>query len=192
MRDLVNTGRAIRLPVHVNSRWSKVEAHKTRLQEKFNRDPTLNELSEVTDLPEEEIAYLLLRGETNLVSLNRPIAGEAYTEFGDLIADTHDFEHEIEATSDTNELNKLFKESDLNPRQLVMVSVHHGVYIDSLKSVTLKTKSGSLTYDQITEIAWTRGKQGQKALSDMFGMTQSKMKDSIKEALHRLGQNKAA
>ena len=83
-RAIADTGRTIRLPVHVIETLNQVEAARRTLTRDFGRNPTAQELAAFTKLPAEKVV-LALRSGTAPASLDAPVSESAL--FGDLLPD---------------------------------------------------------------------------------------------------------
>jgi RNA polymerase primary sigma factor len=83
-RGLQNSGRTIRVPVHVAQRQVKVRKIEGELGLKLGREPTDEEIAEVAELPVEQVTEMreLARG---LASLDQPVGEDGETALGDLL-----------------------------------------------------------------------------------------------------------
>ncbi len=83
-RGLQNSGRTIRIPVHVGQRERKVKRVERELAAKLSRDPSDEEIAIATELPEDQVreARELTR---NLASLDQPVGEDGETALGDLL-----------------------------------------------------------------------------------------------------------
>jgi RNA polymerase primary sigma factor len=83
-RGLQNSGRTIRIPVHVGQRERKVKRIERELAAKLSRDPTDEEIAVAAELPEDQVreARELTR---NLASLDQPVGEDGETALGDLL-----------------------------------------------------------------------------------------------------------
>jgi RNA polymerase primary sigma factor len=83
-RGLQNSGRTIRLPVHVAQRQVKVNKVTSELSVKLGREPTDEEVAAVTELPIEQVSEIreLTR---SLTSLDQPVGEDGELAFGDLL-----------------------------------------------------------------------------------------------------------
>jgi RNA polymerase primary sigma factor len=83
-RGLQNSGRTIRVPVHVAQRQVKVRKVEAELALKLGREPTDEEIASVAELPVEQVAESreLSRG---LSSLDQPIGDDGEASLGDLL-----------------------------------------------------------------------------------------------------------
>jgi RNA polymerase primary sigma factor len=83
-RAIADTGRTIRLPVHIIETLNQLEAARRRLTGDLGRDPTVQELAAFTRLPAGKVA-LALRSGTAPASLDARVSESAL--FGDLLSD---------------------------------------------------------------------------------------------------------
>jgi RNA polymerase primary sigma factor len=83
-RGLQNSGRTIRIPVHVAQRQTKVRRIESELSTKLGRDPTDEEIAAVAELEVEEVAEIreITRG---LASLDQPVGDDGESALGDLL-----------------------------------------------------------------------------------------------------------
>jgi RNA polymerase primary sigma factor len=83
-RGLQNSGRTIRVPVHVAQRQAKIRKLEAELNLKLGREPSDEEIAAVAEFPVEEIAELreLARG---LASLDQPVGDDGESVLGDLL-----------------------------------------------------------------------------------------------------------
>ena len=84
-RGLQNSGRTIRVPVHIAQRQVKVRKIESELSTRLGREPTDEEIAAVAELMPDEVAELreLSRG---LASLDQPVGEDGETAFGELLA----------------------------------------------------------------------------------------------------------
>ena len=59
-RAIADTGRTVRLPVHVNEALSRIGAARRALVRRLGRDPTIQELAASTRLSEERVTHVIL------------------------------------------------------------------------------------------------------------------------------------
>jgi RNA polymerase primary sigma factor len=83
-RGLENSGRTIRLPVHVAQRSRKVGRVERELSVRLGREPTLEELSQETGLPIDQVEEVRHQ-RAALVSLDQQIGEDGDTALGDLL-----------------------------------------------------------------------------------------------------------
>ena len=84
-RGLANSGRTVRLPVHIGTRARKIARTERELAAKFGRDPTVEELAEAVELPAVEIELIRSADQTP-ASLDKPVGDSEETSLGDLVA----------------------------------------------------------------------------------------------------------
>jgi RNA polymerase primary sigma factor len=83
-RGLQNSGRTIRLPVHVAQRQVKVRKVESDLSTRLSREPTDEEIAAVAELSLDQVIEIreLAR---NLASLDRPVTEDGELALGDLL-----------------------------------------------------------------------------------------------------------
>jgi RNA polymerase primary sigma factor len=86
-RFIADFGREIRIPVHANERLFKFRKIRSQIVEELGREPTDEELSEVTGMSLDRIEKLS-RSDATFVSIDAPASAEAVDgTLGDIIAD---------------------------------------------------------------------------------------------------------
>jgi len=85
-RAIANTGRTIRLPIHVANALQQVQRARAQLELDLGRPPTAGELARAAGEGEERTAEILRFG-ARPVSLSAPLREEGYGELGDLVED---------------------------------------------------------------------------------------------------------
>jgi RNA polymerase primary sigma factor len=83
-RGLQNSGRTIRIPVHVAQRQVKVRKVESELNTKLGREPTDEEIAEVAELPIDQVIEIreLAR---NLASLDQAVSDDGEVALGDVL-----------------------------------------------------------------------------------------------------------
>ncbi|HWF74177.1 MAG TPA: sigma-70 family RNA polymerase sigma factor, partial [Solirubrobacteraceae bacterium] len=83
-RGLQNSGRTIRIPVHVAQRQVKVRRVESELNAKLGREPTDEEIAEVAELPIEQVTEVreLAR---SLASLDQAVSDDGEVALGDVL-----------------------------------------------------------------------------------------------------------
>jgi RNA polymerase primary sigma factor len=84
-RGLENSGRTIRLPVHVAQRSRKVGRVERELTVRLGRDPTIEEIAEEAQLPIEQVEEVRDQ-RAALVSLDQTVGEDGDTALGDLLS----------------------------------------------------------------------------------------------------------
>jgi RNA polymerase sigma factor (sigma-70 family) len=85
-RGIANTGRTIRLPVHAGDTLARVQKAQSRLELKFGRPPTIKELCEECEMPEDKLIEAL-RFRSEPMSLSEPLREDGDAELGDVVED---------------------------------------------------------------------------------------------------------
>ena len=85
-RAIADKGRTIRMPVHVVEKLNKINRAERKLLAELGREPTIAEVSAVTELPFHEIESIKRSAQTP-ISLERPVGDDEESEFGQFIAD---------------------------------------------------------------------------------------------------------
>ncbi len=85
-RDIANTGRTIRLPVHAGDTLVRLQRARVRLELKFGRPATLSELAAEVELPQDKVTEAL-RFAAEPLSLSEPLREGTDSELGDLVED---------------------------------------------------------------------------------------------------------
>src|SRR5881398_2945531 len=124
-RALADQGRTIRLPVHVADQVRRLMRARRQLAQKFNREPTQEELAKESGFPEKRVQELLELVETP-VSLETPV-GDGESMYADLIEDIHS-ERPDESTSKKLSQRELAEALlRLNPRMRRVLSLRFGL-----------------------------------------------------------------
>jgi RNA polymerase primary sigma factor len=83
-RGLQNSGRTIRVPVHVAQRQVKVRKVETELSLKLGREPTDEEIAAVAELPIDQVTEVRELA-ASITSLDQPVSDDGETALGDLL-----------------------------------------------------------------------------------------------------------
>jgi RNA polymerase primary sigma factor len=87
-RGVFDFGQTIRTPVHVHETANKIRHARHKLEQKFEREPTTDELADELDLPLEKVR-LATRARGEPLSLDLPV-GDGEVRLQDFVADTND------------------------------------------------------------------------------------------------------
>lgn len=85
-RALADKSRTVRIPVHVVERLNKITRAERQLTTELGREPTLQEISVVTELTPDDIEQIRKYAAAP-ISLERPVGDEEESEFGQFVAD---------------------------------------------------------------------------------------------------------
>ena len=119
-RGIANTGRTIRLPVHAGDTLTRLQKARSRLELKFGRPPTLIELAEEVEMPEDKVTEAL-RFAAEPLSLSEPLREDGDAELGDIVEDrSAESPFEVAATALLPaEIDKLLSPLDERERQIL-------------------------------------------------------------------------
>ena len=124
-RALADQGRTIRLPVHVADQVRRLLRARRQLAQKYNREPTLDELARETQQSEERVRELLELVETP-VSLETPV-GDGESLYGDLIEDVHSLAPHEQSAEQARGREIAGALEQLNPRMRRVLSLRFGL-----------------------------------------------------------------
>ncbi len=85
-RALADKSRTIRIPVHIVERLNKISRAERRLVTELGRDPTSDEIAEVTGISPGEVDSIK-RSARDPISLEKPVGDDDGSEFGQFISD---------------------------------------------------------------------------------------------------------
>ena len=86
-RAIADHSTTIRVPVHMREKISKLNKLSRKLYQRYDRDPTIEEISERLDQPLDKIKLILKSIRQEPLSLEAPVGDEEKTSFGDFIDD---------------------------------------------------------------------------------------------------------
>jgi RNA polymerase sigma factor (sigma-70 family) len=96
-RGLANTGRTVRLPVHVHELMGKVRYAEFALLQQLGREPTEHEVAAELELPIERLREVKVAAQ-DVASLDKPIGEDGDATMGDLVTDERAIDPETQAT----------------------------------------------------------------------------------------------
>ena len=139
-RALADQGRTIRLPVHVGDQVRKVLRARRTLTQKFNRDPTNDEIAAEVGITPQKVGELL-ELVAHPVSLETPV-GDGESNYADLIEDERADAPE-QVTTETHRATELDAAlAALEPRMKFVLERRYG--LDGQPSQTLEELGQSL------------------------------------------------
>jgi RNA polymerase primary sigma factor len=124
-RALADQGRIIRLPVHVADQVRRLMRSRRILAQKFNREPTTEELAAEAQLPLQKVKDLLELIE-DPVSLETPV-GDGESVYSDLIEDDKTDRPEQTTANNLRHTELLRALDTLNPRMRRVVALRFGL-----------------------------------------------------------------
>ena len=123
-RSIADTGRTIRLPVHVIESLNRVAAARAALARELGRDPTVQEISARTRMRAEKV-MLVLRSGAPLTSLDAPVTEDAV--FGDFLPDSGALSPEA-PLMEADLLRQVKRALDsLSERERVVLELRYGI-----------------------------------------------------------------
>ena len=132
-RALAEQGRTIRLPVHVADQVRRVTRARRTLGQKFNRDPSIEEIALEADFTPEKVESLLELVQDH-VSLDTPV-GDGESVMSDLIEDVNAIAPETETSERLRSSELAAALLRLNPRQQRVLTERFGLDGDKPKTL---------------------------------------------------------
>jgi RNA polymerase primary sigma factor len=124
-RALADQGRTIRLPVHVAEQARKVLRARRVMNQKLNRDPTVEEMAKESGFTPERVRELLELVE-DPISLETPV-GDGESLYGDLIEDTKTDGPDLATAKHLRSVELAEAMLRLNPRMRRVVAMRFGL-----------------------------------------------------------------
>ncbi len=124
-RALADQGRTIRLPVHVAEQARKVLRARRVMTQKFNRDPTVEEIAKESGFTVERVRELFDLVE-DPVSLETPV-GDGESLYGDLIEDTKSDQPDAATAKQLRSVELAEAMLRLNPRMRRVLAMRFGL-----------------------------------------------------------------
>src|SRR5579859_4792235 len=126
-RAVADKGRAIRLPVYVNTALNRVRRERQRLIQELGRDPTEQELADALGMDVERLHELEAAPGTP-ISLELPVGEDEEQELGDVLADeTSTSPEEAAAMHTLKEEVREVLEDVLTPREQLVLELRFGL-----------------------------------------------------------------
>ena len=125
-RALADQSRTIRIPVHLVESLNKVTRIQRQLAQEYNREPTIDEISEASGLPKAKI-NTVLTASSRPISLATLIGDDSTTEIGNLIEDKSTDAPPDAVTKDMtkDEINNLL--DNLSTREKLVIQLRFGL-----------------------------------------------------------------
>jgi RNA polymerase primary sigma factor len=125
-RALADQGRTIRIPIHMSDRIRKIRDIAQRLEKRWGRRPTIEEIAELMEIPPHEVRWMLSSSQQP-ISLEQPVGEEQDNELGYLIED-----EELTAPPEAAAQMLLAEEMDkvlstLDPREERILRLRYGL-----------------------------------------------------------------
>ncbi len=149
-RALADQGRTIRLPVHVAEQVRRVMRSRRILAQKFNREPTNEELAKESGFPEKRVRELLdLVDDT--VSLETPV-GDGESLYGDLIEDTKTKRPETTTSEKLRRAELARALAHLNPRMQHVLELRFGLAGSEPKTLEEVGEGLGITRERVRQL----------------------------------------
>jgi RNA polymerase primary sigma factor len=128
-RGVANKSRTIRIPVHIVEREQKISRAERELWTKLEREPTEQEIAKLSKLPLKQVRETRAAARA-VTSLDRPLAYDNETSFGDLIAGAADEPaEEVEVSLAEQALRHAVRE--LPDREREVIQLRYGLNGDA-------------------------------------------------------------
>jgi RNA polymerase primary sigma factor len=132
-RGLHNSGRTIRIPVHIGQRERKVNRTERELAAKLSRDPTDEEIAAAAELPLEQVIEAR-EVSRSLASLDKPVGEDGEAALGDLLpSDAPEPEEEVGAALGEARVREVV--SELPEDERTVIALRFGLTGDEPRSL---------------------------------------------------------
>ena len=149
-RALADKARTIRIPVHVVEKLNKIGRAERKLVTELGREPTPEEIAEVTGIEPEEVDSIK-RSAQAPVSLEKPV-GDEDAELGDFIQDT-EAQGPFEAAALTLRQEDLWRMLDsLTDREKKVLALRFGLITGEPRTLEEVGREFALTRERIRQI----------------------------------------
>jgi RNA polymerase primary sigma factor len=150
-RALADKARTIRIPVHIVEKLNRIGRAERKLVTGLGREPTDDEIAEVTGLDPAEVGAIRRSAQTP-ISLATPVGEEGQSEFGDLIADEQaesPYERAVEVLA-----NQALREAleNLSYRERRVIELRYGLGDQSPRTLEEIARSFNVTRERIRQI----------------------------------------
>ncbi|HEY6525424.1 MAG TPA: sigma-70 family RNA polymerase sigma factor [Solirubrobacteraceae bacterium] len=158
-RGLADTGRTIRIPVHIVEQVNKIARAERSLSTSLGRDPSAEEIADLAGITAEKVEAI--KHSTRApISLEKPIGDDAGSEFGQLIAD----------------------EGSASPYDLAVVAITKTALSEALDGLTYRERRViELRYGLDGQHPSTLGETGRR-----FNVTRERIRQIERHALNKL------
>jgi RNA polymerase primary sigma factor len=150
-RALADKARTIRIPVHVVEKLNKIGRAERKLVTELGREPTADEIAEVTGIDPEEVDSIK-RSAQAPVSLEKPVGDEEESEFGQFIADERaESPYERAAEILTKEALREALEN-LSNRERRVLELRYGLGGEHRRTLDEVAREFNVTHERIRQI----------------------------------------
>lgn len=150
-RALADKGRTVRIPVHVVERLNKITRAERQLLSEYGREPTLQEISNVTEISVPEVEQIKRLAQTP-ISLEKPVGDEEESEFGQFVADENapdPFDAAADSLRTQNLHNAL---ANLSYRERRVLELRFGIGGEAPKTLDEVGKVFNITRERVRHI----------------------------------------
>ncbi|MBJ7354125.1 MAG: sigma-70 family RNA polymerase sigma factor [Thermoleophilaceae bacterium] len=150
-RALADKGRTVRIPVHVVERLNKITRAERQLLSEFGREPTILEISKVTEIKPDEVETIKRLSQTP-ISLEKPVGDEEESEFGQFVADEN-APDPFDAAADSLRTQNLHSAlANLSYRERRVLELRFGIGGESPKTLDEVGKVFNITRERVRHI----------------------------------------
>lgn len=151
-RAIEEKSKSIRLPSHVYIKLHQIEKAKKEYQNEYKKEPTIEELSYMLNVPVKNLEDLL-KNTKECVSLNTKIGDGEEDELGMFISSDEDtVEEQVLLHNIPNEIINLLKESNLKDREIEVLILRYGLNGEEPKSLIEIGKIYNVTRERIRQL----------------------------------------
>jgi RNA polymerase primary sigma factor len=150
-RALADKGRTVRIPVHVVERLNKITRAERQLLSEYGREPTILEISKITEIKPEEVETIKRLSQTP-ISLEKPVGDEEESEFGQFVADENapdPFDAAADSLRTQNLHNAL---ANLSYRERRVLELRFGIDGEAPKTLDEVGKVFNITRERVRHI----------------------------------------
>ena len=150
-RGVAETGRLVRLPVHVHDEAARVRRTRSKLEVDLGREASDEEVALELEITPERVAWLT-KLDRDPVSMDVHVGSDEETAFGDLVADddAEDPEQYVEDRWARGELARAI--GALEPREAAIIRARYGLEDGRFKTLTEIAASHSLSRERVRQL----------------------------------------
>lgn len=151
MQALAEQSRVVRLPLNRVGNISKISKAFSELEQRFQRDPTVQELAELLDTTTDMVSESLRISQKTL-SADAPIGMDDQTNMLDTVADRNAIPPDSRLLDEALKMEILRVLSTLSPREMEVVVLYYG--LNNHKALTLEEigEKFSITRERVRQI----------------------------------------